>query len=180
MQVEFKQPGVKLLADLPLDPAGGMEEGGPGEDPDYSLKQGGRDDGESEPGRGVGGYGGLPDTVDGELEQPGDRQGKGIGAGQEQGAEKIAAAVFQQVAFEKKEFANGVPLEEALLKPGKGLQLIPGFGPGSAAIRSPSLLGNNIGTAALLGKGKMGQHLVPGSFRIAVADRFIDGPVMLE
>jgi len=86
VQVEFEQPGVKLFADLPLDPAGGMEEGGPGEDPDYSLEKGGRDDGESEPGRGVSRIGWLPDTVDGKLEQPGDRQGKGIRAGKEQGA----------------------------------------------------------------------------------------------
>jgi len=99
VQVEFKQPGVKLFADLPFDPPGGMEEGGPGEDPDYSLEKGGRDDGESEPCRRMSRIGGLPDTVDSELEQPGDRQGKGIRAGKEQGAEKIAAPVFQQVAF---------------------------------------------------------------------------------
>jgi len=101
VQVEFKQPGIELFADLPFDPAGSMEEGGPGEDPDCSLEKGGRDDGESEPCRGVSPIGGLPDTVDGKLEQPGDSQGKGIGAGKEQGAEEIAAPVFQQVAFEK-------------------------------------------------------------------------------
>jgi hypothetical protein len=99
VQVQFKKPGVKRFADLPFDPPGGMKKGGPGEYPDYSLEKGGRDDGESEPCRRMNGFGGLPDTVDCKLEQPGDRQGKGIGTDKEQGAEEIAAPVFQQVAF---------------------------------------------------------------------------------
>jgi len=144
-----------------------MEEGGPGEYPDYSLEKGGRDDGESEPCRRMSRVGGLPDTVDSKLEQPGDCQGKGICAGKEQGAEEIATAVFQQVAFKKKEFVNGAPLEDARRVRNK--------------LRGRwSALQGNVGTAALFGKGEMGQHLVPGSFRITVADRFIDCPVMLE
>jgi hypothetical protein len=99
VQVQLEKPGIELFADLPFDPAGGMEEGGAGEYPDQAVEKGGRDDGESEPCRRVSSLGRFPDAVDGELQQPGDRQGKGIGADQEQGAEEVAAPVFQKVLF---------------------------------------------------------------------------------
>ncbi len=88
-----------------------MEEGGPGEYPYYAVEKGCSDNRESEPCRRVNGTGRVLDAFDRQFEQPGYGQGKGVGAEKEQGAEKIAAPVFQEIAFKKEKFANGAPLE---------------------------------------------------------------------
>jgi len=49
------------------------------------------------------------DALDGQLQQPGDKEGKTGGSGKEESSEKIASAVFAKIAYEKEKLLNSAP-----------------------------------------------------------------------
>jgi hypothetical protein len=49
------------------------------------------------------------DALDGQLQQPGDKQGKTCGADQKERPEKITSAVFAKITYEKEKLLNSEP-----------------------------------------------------------------------
>jgi len=109
VQIQGQEPGVEVFTDPVLDPAGVVEQGGAGKNADDAVKQGDRDNRPAVPDRRVAGLAGGLDAFHRQLQQPGDQEGKAVGTGEEQGAEKIAAPAFAYIAYEKVKLANGGP-----------------------------------------------------------------------
>ena len=110
VQIKHQQAGIKIVADLVLNPPGCVQEGGAGEYSDDTVEQGDRNDCPAVPGGRVAGRPGSLDALDCQLQQPGDQEGKAVGSDQEKCPDKVAAAVFSKVAYEKGKLLNSAPL----------------------------------------------------------------------
>jgi len=110
VQIKRKQAAIKIVADVVFDPSGSVQEGGAGEYSDDAVQQGDSNDCPAIPGRRVTGPSRSLDALDCQLQQPGDQEGKAVGSDQEERADKVAAAVFAKVAYEKGKLLNSAPL----------------------------------------------------------------------
>ena len=87
-----------------------MQEGGAGKYSDDTVQQGDNNDCPTVPGWRVAVFAVCLDTLDCQLQQPGDKEGKAVGRDQEGRPEKITAAVIGQITYEKEKLLNSTPL----------------------------------------------------------------------
>ncbi len=83
-----------------------MEEGSTGKNPYGAVKKSSSNDQPTKPSRGMGSAGRRLKAFHGKFQQPGDKQGTGIGSEEEKEPEQIGAPLLYNISIETRKLAD--------------------------------------------------------------------------